>query len=315
MTPRPIPMRVRGAGHPADRVLELELESTVGLPLPAWSPGAHVEVWLPSGLIRHYSLCGSPADDSSYRIAVLRETAGRGGSVELHERVRPGDIITVGPPRNSFELVEAPRYQFIAGGIGITPLLPMVEHAAALDVPWHLLYAGATRAGMAYTQELRDRYGAAVEIVSDDVEGRPDFSAVIARAVPDTAVYACGPGPLLDHLQELVEQAERPVDLHTERFTAQSVDTSGDPFDVELARSGLTLHVGPDQTVLEAMRAKGIPTTASCEDGYCGTCEAIVLDGEPDHRDTFLTDDERHDSFTMMICVSRCNGDRLVLDL
>jgi ferredoxin-NADP reductase len=311
MSHTPIKLRVRAAERVADAVLAVTLESMAGLDLPGWEPGAHVEVVLPSGLVRHYSLCGDPADRTCYRIAVLREEAGRGGSVELHEIARPGTALEVRPPKNAFALAPAPGYLFLAGGIGITPLLPML---AAAQAPWRLVYGGRTRSHLAFTAEL-GRYGERVRILADDVEGRPDLEAELGSLGAGELVYACGPAPMLDRVTEVAAAAGVADRLHLERFAVAAADFAGAPFEVELARSGVTLPVGSDETVLGVMRAHGLTAPFSCENGYCGTCEAVVLDGEPDHRDTYLTDEEKAEGFTTMICVSRCVGPRLVLDL
>lgn len=309
MARNPVKLRIRAAEPVADRVVAVELESMAGLDLPAWEPGAHIEVRLPSGLVRHYSLCGDADDRSTYRIAVLCEEAGRGGSRELHEIAHAGTVLEVRPPRNNFALEPAGEYLFLAGGIGITPIIPMIQRAGA---PWRLVYGGRSRSHMAFLDHLvSDR----VRVFADDAEGRPDLAAEIAALGQDGLVYACGPAPMLDLVTDLCARQGRSDRLRLERFAVASADTEGAPFEVELARTGATIPVAADETILRAMRARAIPTPFSCENGYCGTCEAVVLDGDPDHRDTFLTDEEKAESFTVMICVSRCAGPRLVLDL
>ncbi|WP_197281039.1 PDR/VanB family oxidoreductase [Microbacterium sp. No. 7] len=310
-----IKLRVRSAELVAEGVRQLELESMAGLDLPPWQPGAHIEVRLPSGLVRHYSLCGDPADRKVYRIAVLREAAGRGGSIELHDAVAAGDAIEVRTPRNNFELHPAGGYLFLGGGIGVTPLIPMMREADEKGIPWRLVYGGRSRSSMAYVTALQAEHGEQVAVSADDAEGRPDFAALLDALVPGTAVYACGPTPMLDLLAAMAVEREPAVDLHLERFAVDAVDITGEPFEAELTRSGVTIEVGSDETLLGAMLQRGLNAPYSCENGYCGTCEAVVLEGEPDHRDTYLTDDEKADGFTMMICVSRCAGRRIVLDL
>lgn len=315
MSGQAITLRVRSAERVSEDVIQIELESMAGLDLPAWQPGAHVEIALPSGLVRHYSLCGDVDDHKTYRIAVLRETAGRGGSAELHEIAAPGLALPVRAPRNNFELHEAPAYLFLGGGIGITPLIPMIQRAERDGLPWTLVYGGRTHDSMAYRRELQERYPEHVRIFADDAEGRPDFRALLSHATPGTLVYACGPGPMLDYLAVLTSDHDWPIVLQTERFSVAEVETAGQPFDVELARSGTTLHIEQDETILQVMQAKGLNPPFSCENGYCGTCEALVLEGQPQHRDTYLSDEEKDDSFSMMICVSRSVSERLVLDL
>jgi ferredoxin-NADP reductase len=295
----------------ADGVLALTLRHPLGEPMPVWEPGAHVDVLLEPGLERQYSLCGDPADRSAWRIAVLRESAGRGGSAHVHEQLREGARVRVRGPRNNFALEPAPRYRFVAGGIGITPILPMLSAAEAAGAEWTLLYGGRTRASMAFGEEL-GRYGDRVTIAPEDETGLLDLPSVLDDVPEGTLVYCCGPGPLLD----AVEARCPPGVLRVERFQPKQQE-SGEhtEFEVELARSGRTLTVAPDVSVLDAVRAAGVEVLYSCTEGTCGTCETDVLDGEPDHRDSVLTEDERAAGETMLICVSRCRGKRLVLDL
>ncbi|GGW95432.1 PDR/VanB family oxidoreductase [Streptomyces lomondensis] len=295
----------------ADGVLALTLRHPLGEPLPDWEPGAHVDVLLGPGLERQYSLCGDPADRSAWRIAVLREPDGRGGSAHVHEQVGEGDKVRVRGPRNNFRLEPAPRYRFVAGGIGITPILPMLAAAEAAGAEWTLLYGGRTRRSMAFGEELA-RYGDRVTIAPEDETGLLDLPSVLDDVPEGTLVYCCGPGPLLDAVEARCPSGV----LRVERFRPKVQETGGDTgFDVELARSGRTITVAPDVSVLDAVRAAGVEVLYSCTEGTCGTCETDVLDGEPDHRDSVLTDDERAAGETMLICVSRCRGKRLVLDL
>ncbi|MFI8214876.1 PDR/VanB family oxidoreductase [Streptomyces sp. NPDC085932] len=296
----------------ADGVLALTLRHPLGEPLPVWEPGAHLDVVLGPGLERQYSLCGEPADRSAWRIAVLREVAGRGGSAHVHEQVREGDKVRVRGPRNTFRLEPAPRYRFVAGGIGITPILPMLAAAEAAGAPWTLLYGGRTRRSMAFTGELA-RYGDRVTLAPQDETGLLDLPSVLDDVPEGTLVYCCGPGPLLDAVEARCPSGV----LRVERFRPKEPQESGadGAFEVELARSGRTLTVAPDVSVLDAVRAAGVEVLYSCTEGTCGTCETDVLAGEPDHRDSVLTEEERAAGETMLICVSRCRGGRLVLDL
>ncbi|MEV0238803.1 PDR/VanB family oxidoreductase [Streptomyces sp. NPDC050674] len=295
----------------ADGVLALALRHPRGEPLPAWEPGAHVDLLLEPGLERQYSLCGDPADRSAWRIAVLRESAGRGGSAHVHENLSEGTVVRVRGPRNNFGLEPAPRYRFVAGGIGITPILPMLAAADAAGAEWTLLYGGRTRRSMAFAGELA-RYGDRVTIAPEDERGLLDLPAVLDDLPEGTLVYCCGPGPLLDAVEARCPSGR----LRVERFQPKEQESHANTaFEVELARSGRTLTVAPDVSVLDAVRAAGVEVLYSCTEGTCGTCETDVLDGEPDHRDSVLTDDERAAGETMMICVSRCRGKRLVLDL
>ncbi|MGX1116337.1 ferredoxin-NADP reductase [Streptomyces ambofaciens] len=248
-----------------------------------------------------------------WRIAVLRETDGRGGSAHVHGEVRTGDRVRVRGPRNTFRLERAPRYRFVAGGIGITPILPMLAAAERAGAEWSLLYGGRTRAGMAFTEELA-RYGDRVTIVPEDESGLLDLASLLDDVPPDTLVYCCGPGPLLDAVEERCPAGS----LRVERFRPKEADartTAGPEFEVVLARSGRTVAVPPGVSVLEAVRGAGVEVLYSCTEGTCGTCETEVVEGEPDHRDSVLTEEERAAGETMLICVSRCRGRRLVLDL
>jgi ferredoxin-NADP reductase len=295
----------------AEGVLALTLRHPLGEQLPAWEPGAHIDVVLGPGLERQYSLCGDPADRSAWRIAVLREPDGRGGSAHVHEQLGQGDKVRVRGPRNHFELRSAPRYRFLAGGIGITPILPMLAAAEAAGAEWTLLYGGRTRRSMAFTSEL-GRYGDRVTVAPQDETGLLDLASVLDDVPEGTLVYCCGPGPLLDAVEERCPGGI----LHMERFQAKEQQAGHETeFEVELAQSGRTLTVAPDVSVLDAVRAAGVEVLFSCTEGTCGTCETDVLDGTPDHRDSVLTAEEQESGETMMICVSRCRGKRLVLDL
>ncbi|MDH6438514.1 ferredoxin-NADP reductase [Streptomyces sp. SAI-144] len=295
----------------ADGVLALTLRHPLGEQLPQWEPGAHIDVVLGPGLERQYSLCGDPADRTAWRIAVLREPAGRGGSAHVHEQLGQGDKVRVRGPRNHFTLRPAPRYRFIAGGIGITPILPMLAAAEAQGAEWTLLYGGRTRESMAFTEEL-SRYGDRVTVAPQDETGLLDLPSVLDGVPEGTLVYCCGPGPLLDAVEERCPAGL----LHVERFTPKEQPAAENTeFEVELAQTGTTVTVAPDVSVLDAVRASGVEVLFSCTEGTCGTCETDVLDGTPDHRDSVLTDEEREAGETMMICVSRCRGKKLVLDL
>ncbi|MGP2439922.1 PDR/VanB family oxidoreductase [Streptomyces sp. JW3] len=295
----------------ADGVLALTLRHPLGEPLPGWQPGAHLDVVLGPGLERQYSLCGDPADRAVWRIAVLRETAGRGGSAYVHEHLRRGGTVRVRGPRNHFPLEPAARYRFVAGGIGITPLLPMLAAADRAGADWTLLYGGRTRAAMAFTGELA-RYGDRVTLAPEDETGLLDLAPVLDGVPDGTLVYCCGPGPLLD----AVEGRCPPRILRTERFhPKEQLAVANGEFEVVLARSGRTVAVPPDVSVLDAVRAAGVEVLYSCAEGTCGTCETEVLEGMPDHRDSVLTEAERAAGETMLVCVSRCHGKRLVLDL
>ncbi|MEU6227078.1 PDR/VanB family oxidoreductase [Streptomyces sp. NPDC047042] len=307
----------------AEGVRGVTLRSVDGSPLPPWEPGAHVDLVLePAGgtqqaLVRQYSLCGDPADRTRWRIAVLREPASRGGSAHVHETLAPGDRVQVRGPRNHFALVDAPGLLFVAGGIGITPILPMLAAAEAAGTRWRLLYGGRRLDSMAFLDELAC-YGTAVEVRPEDEYGLLDLASFLRPARHDgTAVYCCGPEPLLAAVQE--HCADWPAgSLHLERFHAVAADPAAPPageFEVELRQSGLTVRVKADRSVLESIEDAGVYGVNSCREGTCGSCETPVLEGVVDHRDSLLTDEERAAGDTMMICVSRARTPRLVLDL
>lgn len=308
-------LRVTAKVTASDGVVVLTLVHPDGARLPDWAPGAHVDVVLPGGLTRQYSLCGSRFDPFSYRVGVLREPAGRGGSAFVHNELQVGDPVGVGGPRNNFPLVPARRYLFIAGGIGITPLLPMIHQADLLGAEWDLVYGGRRRASMAFLDELGG-YGGRVHVVPEDEQGLLDLPAWLDTPRHGVRVYCCGPGPLLDAVTAAC--AQWPAhSLHTERFVAkeQPAPVRDSAFEVALLRSGASVTVPPGRTVLDAVRDVGVDVLSSCQQGTCGTCETDVVDGIPDHRDSILTDAERACGDRMFICVSRSCSDRLVLDL
>jgi ferredoxin-NADP reductase len=299
----------------ASSVRLVELVSPTGADLPEWSPGAHIDLCLTDDLVRQYSLCGDPRRREHWRIAVLREPDGRGGSAYVHDKLAPGDRVEVRGPRNSFELVPASEYVFVGGGIGITPLLPMVEAAQAAGSRWTLDYGGRNRASMAFAHDLAERYGNRVRLHPQDETGLIDLRAILATASADAVVYCCGPAPLLDAVDELCR--EQGVQLRIERFAPVS-NEGGAPdtaFEVELAESGTTLQVPADQSVLAVLEAAGVDILSSCREGTCGTCETEVLEGEVDHRDSLLTDEERAANDVMFVCVSRAACPKLVLQL
>lgn len=299
----------------ADGVVTVALQAPDRGRLPDWTAGAHIDLVLPNGLVRQYSLCGDRWDPCTYRIGVLREVDGSGGSAYVHDRLQVGDLVGVGGPRNHFAMVPATHYLFIAGGIGITPLLPMVRQAEMVGADWSLLYGGRTRASIAFQPELA-AYGDRVEIVPQDERGLLDLARHLAGVRPDSRVYCCGPPPLLGAVERACASMPAPV-LRTERFTAKplAVPARTEPFAVVLARSGREVVVGTDRSVLEAVRAAGTDVLSSCREGTCGTCETAVLEGIPEHRDSILTDADRDSHDAMFICVSRACSDRLVLDL
>ncbi|HEV7212658.1 MAG TPA: PDR/VanB family oxidoreductase [Blastococcus sp.] len=299
----------------AEGVVVLDLRDRAGADLPEWSAGAHVDLRLPGGLTRQYSLCGDPAERDVWRIGVLREPESRGGSAHVHEQLVEGAEVEVRGPRNHFPLLPAPHYVFVAGGIGITPILPMIAAADAAGAAWELHYGGRSRRSMAFLESLETLSGHLTLHPQDEV-GLIDLDAILGTPRPDTLVYCCGPEPLLQAVEQRCA-GWAPGALHLERFAPKDV---GEPvltgsFEVELSLSGLSLTVPPEKSVLQAVEEAGVSVLSSCQEGTCGTCETTVLSGEVDHRDSLLTPDEQAANDTMFICVSRAACPRLVLEL
>ncbi len=292
----------------AEGVVSLTLADPGGGQLPAWTPGAHIDLLL-DDTVRQYSLCGPPGDQHTWRIAVLLDAGGRGGSVKVHQTLKAGDQIAVRGPRNHFPLHAAPRYIFIAGGIGITPILPMIAVATEAGSQWRLYYGGRGQASMAFLDEL-EPYGERVVIWPDDERGLLPLDEILGDPADGVLVYCCGPEGLLAATEQR---------WHLERFTAkpQPVPAAGGEaaFEVVCQRSGLTVTVPPGTSIIDALDEQGVSVLSSCLEGVCGTCETAVLEGIPDHRDSLLSEDEREANEYMMVCVSRSKSGRLVLDL
>ncbi|GIG29222.1 PDR/VanB family oxidoreductase [Cellulomonas marina] len=306
----------------ADGVVLLDLARADGLPLPGWVPGAHVDLVLGTGsdaLERQYSLCGVPGAPV-WQVAVLLEPGGRGGSVRAHA-LAVGDALVVRGPRNLFaydasDWATSGPVLFVAGGIGITPLLPMVRSAAAAGHDWRLVHAGRSRRTLAFSAALADEHPDRVRLHVGDEGDRLDVAALLAATDPAATVYCCGPARLMEAV-EAASATRRAGSLHLERFVPRDVGEPvlAGPFEVELELSGLTLTVPPERSVLDVVEEAGVLVLSSCREGTCGTCETPVLEGEVDHRDSVLTADERADGRAMMICVSRAACPRLVLEL
>lgn len=296
-------------------VTEFVLERANGRRLPDWAPGAHIDVVLPSGKIRQYSLCGDRWAPNQYRIAVQRDDAGTGGSLEIHEEIHLGETVSFGGPRNNFHLAPAQNYRFIAGGIGITAVLPMIEQAEKLNLEWQLLYLGRTAERMAY-QNLAQQYPGQVTMHTSIDQGRASIRQWLGELPEDTMVYACGPEAMLEALPE--ECPELPEQfLRTERFTNTLAEAtvSSEPYEIVLSRSGKVINAPGTAPVTDVLARAGVDVITSCAKGVCGTCEVDVVEGEIDHRDAILDDDERAANTCMFPCVSRALSKRLVLDL
>ncbi len=302
----------------ADDVVGLVFEDPAGANLPDWAPGAHIDLLLTDDLVRQYSLCSSPGEPRQWKVGVLRESNGRGGSQHIHDQLHPGMTVRVRGPRNHFALHKADRYQFIAGGIGITPIMAMIDAADADGAEWHLLYGGRQRSSMAFVDEL-SKHSDRVTFWPQDEHGLLDLESVLGTPREDTLVYCCGPEPLLNAVETATAKWPKGA-LHLERFAAKPgaqvpSRSALDNFEVICRRSGITIAIGPDDTILDAVRANGISMLASCMEGICGTCETPVLEGTPEHRDSVLSDEEKAENDCLMVCVSRSQTPRLVLDL
>jgi ferredoxin-NADP reductase len=295
-------------------VVSLRLADPSGAPLPAWTPGANVNVHLPSGRIRQYSLSGDPGD-GTYRIAVRRIHDGGGGSIEVHDSVQVGDQLVITGPVNAFPLALSTdgtgedRMHFIAGGIGITPILPMLRAAEAAGVPWTMVYAGRSRQSMPFLDEL-SRYGDMVSIRTDEEHGIPSISDLLPQHATDAAIYCCGPTSMLDVVRSAVAR-QHGVPLHYERFAAPPI-VDGVPFDVQLGAGGEVVHVAADRTALETIRAVRPAVAYSCQQGFCGTCKVRVRAGQPVAYGDRMS---KKDPTEMLICVDRAEGGTLVLDM
>ena len=297
----------------AEGIVSVQLSAPVGIKLPTWAPGAHIDLFLTDELVRQYSLCGSPADGRTWTVSVLREPASRGGSAHVHDHLTAGQSIRVRGPRNHFAIPDAQSYRLVAGGIGITPIIPMIEELERRNATWTLLYGGRSAASMAFLDHLAS-YGDKVSIRPQDQYGHLDLAGFLTGADHDTAVLACGPGALLDALQSTCN--DHRITLYTERFAPITRTTGIDTaFDVVLARSGTTVHVAKDRSILDVVNEHGAGVLSSCREGTCGTCETAVVGGQPDHRDSVLTAAEQTQGESMMICVSRCRSAILTLDL
>ena len=293
----------------APDVVALTLADPDGELLPSWKPGGHIDVQLPSGRRRQYSLCGSPGRRTDYRIAIRRMADGGGGSIEMHDAFDVGDTLLFEGPRNAFYLGTAEHdVLFVIGGIGVTPILPMVRVAQQRGINWRAIYAGNSREHMPLLDEVMSVAPGRVTVWVDDEQGRlATVNDLLAGAGPTTAVYVCGPTAMLEAVRiARDEHADAP--LHYERFSPPPV-VDGIPFELELARSRRVLRVPANRSALDVMLDRDPTTAYSCQQGFCGTCKVKVLAGQVDHRGRTVVDDDE-----MLVCVSRAKGDRVVID-
>lgn len=314
-------LRLRAMTWEAEGILGLELvPAAPGEPLPAFTAGAHIDLHLPGGPVRSYSLLNDPTERHRWCVAVHRDPASRGGSRQVHEQLRPGQLLTVSPPRNHFPLDEgAPLSVLIAGGIGITPLLCMVRRLTALGRPWVLHHAARTRAHAAFCDELQalaaQGGGTLHRVFDQEPGGRMIDIAALVADLPDGAhVYCCGPAGMLAAFERATAGLP-PERVHLEYFAAKDAPAASGGFSVKLRRDGRTVPVPPGQSILDALSAIGAEPPWSCREGVCGTCEVRVLEGVPDHHDMVLSPAQREANDRMMVCCSGAKSPLLVLDL
>jgi vanillate O-demethylase ferredoxin subunit len=315
----PLRVRVEAIRREADGIASYELVSPDGSALPAFSAGAHIDLHLPQALVRSYSLVNAPGETHRYLIAVYRDEASRGGSSWMHQVPRVGDLLSISPPKNDFPLVENAAYSIlIAGGIGITPLAAMASRLQQLGRPWRLHYAARSKAQAAFADALgalAERPGGALHLhFSDQQPGRLDVARIVREAPANAHLYCCGPAGMIDAFLE-AGKARPPGFIHCERFAATQEAATDGGYEVVLARQGRSFVVAPGKTILDTLLDNGIDALYSCSQGVCGTCMTNVIEGEPDHRDDYLTAEEKAANHAIMICCSGARSPRLVLDL
>lgn len=306
--------------HEAQDIISVDLRPMAGETLPAFEAGAHIDLHLPGGLVRSYSLANDSRERHRYLLGVLKDKASRGGSRCVHEQLRVGTVLTISAPRNHFPLHEDAQHSvLIAGGIGITPILSMARRLQALSRSFEVIYLARSRAVAAFSADL-SALGCRVHWHFDDEAGGPPVLHTLlkTRALQDdTHCYACGPAVMLDAFEKACAELGH-HNAHIERFAAVEVKAADDArshFTVELRKSGQTFEVSPGTTLHQQLIALNANVPFSCEEGICGACETRVLEGTPDHRDMVLSSAEHASNQVMMVCVSGCKSERLVLDL
>ncbi|WP_434113349.1 PDR/VanB family oxidoreductase [Paraburkholderia caffeinilytica] len=316
-----IQVKVTQLKREAEGILGIELQAADGAALAPFEPGAHIDVHLAGGLTRQYSLCNDAVETDRYRLGVSLSATSRGGSSYLHTSLREGDLLTISEPRTLFGLSrEATSHRFIAGGIGITPILSMIRWCVRHAVPWQLHYCVRSRMCAAYLDELRAFAGKVYVHANDELtSGAPEIQTLMSDVKPGEHIYCCGPGGLMDAVSHHGQQSGIPREnLHFERFTASPVqvaDRRERAFTIVLARLGMRCVVEPDESILESLERHGVCPPFSCREGLCRSCEVAVLSGEVEHRDYVLSEHEQTCGKSLMICVSRANSDELVIDL
>ena len=318
MTEQPpmMPLRVTRNDRIADGINLIEFRHPADQPLPEFSAGAHITIKVPNGLLRKYSLCNDPAERDRYQVAVKREANGRGGSADLVDTVKAGDELMVAPPVNDFGLPQrAQDFLFIAGGIGITPIMAMIKQVRAQGKRFRLFYCTRSAETTAFVEELsKPEYAGLVTIHHDlgDPSCSLDLKPILAERKNREHLYCCGPRPLMEAVRHFTDHWSATA-VHFEAFSEAETHKPGDkPFKVRLAKSGKVIEVPVSKTILEVLRDNGLEVPSSCETGTCGTCRTKLLAGEADHRDLVLADHERKDQ--IMICVSRARTDEITID-
>jgi phthalate 4,5-dioxygenase reductase subunit len=314
--PQMMPLRVTRNEAIADGINLIEFRDPADKPLPEFSAGAHITIRVPNGMLRKYSLCNDPAERDRYQVAVKREVNGRGGSTNLIDKVKAGDQLMVAPPVNDFGLPpRAQDFLFIAGGIGITPMMAMIREVQKQGKRFRLFYCTRSPETTAFVAELsKPEYQGLVTIHHDhgDPSCSLDLKPILAERKNREHLYCCGPRPLMEAVRAMTDHWSSTA-VHFEAFSeAETHKASDKPFKVRLARSGKLLDVPVTKTILEVLRENGLDVPSSCETGTCGTCRTKLLAGEADHRDLVLAEHERKDQ--IMICVSRARGDEITID-
>jgi vanillate O-demethylase ferredoxin subunit len=312
-------LRITAAAWEAPNIHSYELRAVEGSELPSFTAGSHIDITLPivpaAGLVRSYSLLNPQSERHRYVVGVQKDRASRGGSQWIHEHFRVGEIVDANGPRNNFPVDEnAAKSLFIAGGIGITPILSMIERLSALGRDWELVYCSRRRAGTAFLQRLEGRPQVRFNFDEEPGAKMLDIAALVSRAPAGGHLYCCGPLPMLDAFEQATKGLPRER-VHVEYFTAKEAAAREGGFTVVLKRSGRELTVTPGKTILDVLREGGIDVPHSCTEGICGTCETKVLEGVPDHRDLILTEAERAANKSIMVCCSGSRTPKLVLDL
>lgn len=304
--------------HEAEGIISVELRPWGDTVFTPFEAGSHIDLHLPNGLVRSYSLLNAPSDQGRYVVGILRDRASRGGSRYVHEQLRVGTQLQISQPRNNFALnTRASHSVLVAGGIGITPIYCMFRQLLALGRSAELIYCARSRAEAALVDEISGLGAKVLYHFNDEKGGLPDLASYLAGRPADTHFYCCGPTPMLDAFEQTCERLGYPH-AHIERFTAAEVAASEDAQDsysVELSKSGKTVSVEPGLNLLDVLLEAGCDIEYSCREGVCGSCETRVLEGDVDHRDGVLTKAERAANKSMMVCVSGCKSRRLVLDL